>query len=200
MSQNSISTFILTILLLGALLPTCYGQQSANIPTGMDHCESALSVVQNQEYADWSGFGSDCNWTSLTGPLPEDWSEIPSSPLGTSWRNAQKILLSLENYYRPFLYFVDGKPILFEGMNPELVDLENLLQVLGDPETRLDWDFGTLPITMGESVYPRKGITLFMNSNGDKLLHIGLYEPTSLEAYLEMIRPSFRKVRRPYSR
>ena len=89
--------------------------------------------------------------------------------------------------------FRDGALILVDGMTPELDGGAGpLLADLGTPATRLDWDFGTLPISQGEWPYPERGITLFLNTTSDKVLHLALYAPT-LDAYLGSLRPPLAK-------
>jgi hypothetical protein len=87
---------------------------------------------------------------------------------------------------------------LFDGMNPELGDkLAPLLTELGAPDASLDWDYGTLSIPDRELVFAKRGITIFLNTNRDRALHIALYAATTVESYLESLRPTLLKKRRP---
>jgi len=103
-------------------------------------------------------------------------------------------VLDLPGWYRPMANFRDGGLILVDGMTPELDGgADPLLADLGTPATRLDGDFGTLPISQGEWLYPEHGITLFLNTTSDKVLHLALYAPTTLDVYLGSLRPPLAK-------
>jgi hypothetical protein len=174
---------------------------TSTIPPAMNHCQNALAAIRTFDFRGWQGLPADCDWQELTGPLPTDWTEVYARSLGTSFRPAHQVDVNLSGYTKPHLYFVAGKPVLFEAMaGPILVAWEELLKDLGEPAARLDWDFGTLPIKASEYVYPARGITLFLNTDKDRALHIALFAPTTLDAYLADLRPSYLKKRLPYRR
>jgi hypothetical protein len=166
--------------------------------TSMTPCETAIQRIRDRDFADWRGFPPECDWTPLTGPLPDDWREVPGRPLGTSFRDAKMIMLPLDGYSRPSLSFVDGAAALFEAMGPELAtEVPALLAALGEPAARLDWDFGTLPCPESEFVYPDRGITLFLSADHGRVFHVALYAATDLDDYLANRRPRLGKKRLP---
>jgi hypothetical protein len=75
---------------------------------------------------------------------------------------------------KPVIDKLVATPELEGGAAPLIADL-------GLPATRLDGDYGTLPIAQGEWPYPLRGVTLFLNTTSDKVLHLALYQPTTLE-------------------
>lgn len=167
----------------------------------MMNCESARQTILSLDLRKWSGLPADCDWQALTGPLPDNWDEVFARSLGSSFRRAHQLAADVPGYTNPHLFFVDGKAVLFEAMaGPILVEFKDLLDGLGEPAAKLDWDFGTLPLKASEYVYPARGITLFLNTEKDRALHVGLYAATTLEDYLANLRPSFLKKRLPNRR
>ncbi len=157
-------------------------------------CGDVMNALLLRQFNHWEGFPKNCDWTSLTGPLPEDWQLVPKRRLGSKYRDAQMIMLSLEGYIRASLNFVDGQAVLFEAMEPTLaIEIGDLLEKLGQPDTILDWDFGTLPCPQSELVYANKGITLFLNTEKTKLLHVALYPSVEPKTYEESLRPRLGK-------
>jgi hypothetical protein len=172
-----------------------------NASSTMYNCENARQTISSLDLRAWQGLPTRCDWQVWTGPLPSDWREVYARPLGSSARPAHQLDVAVPGYQHPHLYFVAGEAVLFEALvGPALEAFPELLKELGTPAAQLDWDFGTLPLPRAEYVYPARGITLFLNTDQDRALHIGLYAPTTLEAYLEQLRPRFGSQRRPLAR
>jgi hypothetical protein len=172
-----------------------------NASSTMTNCESARQIISSLDLRTWQGLPAHCDWQAWTGPLPSDWQDVYARPLGSNFRPAHQLNVDVPGYQNPHLYFVEGEAVLFEAMvGPHLRSFEELVQELGAPADKLDWDFGTLPLPRSEYVYPARGIALFLNTDKDRALHIGLFAPTTLEIYLEYIRPRFGKKRLPLKR
>ncbi len=165
-------------------------------PVETTDCAHAEKLIVQRDFRKWQGLPDGCDWTKWTGPLPTDWQEVMRRPLGTSFRNGYQLFFELEGYEHPSMSYADGKAILFEARSPEIVAFDSLLAALGKPSAKLDWDFGTLPLPKGEYVYPKKGITLFMNTDADRALYIALYASTTLADYEANLRPKFKKSRK----
>ncbi len=163
----------------------------------MTDCEKAKQMITAGDFREWKGFPEGCDWTAWTGSLPVDWQEVMRRPLGTSFRNGYQLFFELKRYEHPSLSFAESKPILFESRGPELLAFDSLLIALGKPKARLDWDYGTLPLPQCEYIYPERGITLFMNLEGDRALHIALYAATTQKDYVANLRPGFKKILKP---
>jgi hypothetical protein len=164
----------------------------------MTDCESARQIISSLDLRTWQGLPAHCDWQAWTGPLPSDWQEVYARPLGSNFRPAHQLNVDVPGYLNPHLYFVEGEAVLFEAMvGPHLLFFKELVKELGKPADKLDWDFGTLPLPASEYVYPARGITLFLNTDKDRALHIGLFAPTTLAMYMENLRPRFGKKRLP---
>lgn len=164
----------------------------------MTACNSALENIESRNFTTWTGLPADCDWTTLVGDLPANWADTPERSLGSNFLRGKMLMANIEGYMRASFSFVEGIPVLFEAKGPELQgSLSDLMENLGSPKAKLDWDFGTLPCPESEYVYPSKGITLFLSTDKTRVFHIGLYASTTLDHYLENIRPQLGKKRLP---
>lgn len=164
----------------------------------MTICTSALEKIKNRDFVDWTGLPANCDWSSLVGDLPSIWDEVPERYLGSSFLAGKILMADLEGYMRASFSFREGDAVLFEAKGPELqTPVSDLIENLGVPETKLDWNFGTLPCLKSEYVYPSKGITLFLSTDKTRVFHIALYPSSTLDNYLEKLRPKLGKTRLP---
>lgn len=160
--------------------------------------DTVRDLIVSAQLVGWHGLPAACRPNDLFGELSNDTSEWAQRPLGEDYERAAFAVLDLPNYYRPTVSVRDGEVVLFDGMNPELAGgLCPLLEDLGLPETELDYSHGTLPVPRGEWVFPRRGVTLFLNATGESALHVALYQATSVEAYRRRLRPHLGKTLRP---
>ena len=162
-----------------------------------DACETAANAIRVRHFVGWRGLPSGCPSAAMVPGLPNplpDLAEQPARRLGSDASSAAFVMLDLPGWYRPMASFRAGELVLVDGMNPELDGgAAQLLADLGTPGTRLDWDYGTLPIAQGEWPYPDRGITVFLNTTSDKVLHLAVYRPTTLDVYLRTLRPPLAK-------
>lgn len=162
-------------------------------------CSVVGKKIADRDFVGWTGIPVECDAAALFGGLPADLASRPRRNLGDELTPAMFWVLDLPGYYRPTASFVDGKLVLFDGMNPELGGgFAALRDDLGAPVARLDWERGTLPIAAGEWVYPARGITVFVDPEApDTALHIAVYHATTLDAYRRRLRPHLGKQVRP---
>jgi hypothetical protein len=146
-------------------------------------------VIAPSDLVGWHGDLPDFN-------VPADVSEWPLRPLGDRFEPARFRVLGRDGFYRPTINVRDGAVVLFDAALPE-VDFAALTADLGEPEERHDYAFGTLAVDDGEWIYARRGITVFVNTDPDRVLHVALYAPTSAADYAERLRPHLEKTLRP---
>lgn len=164
----------------------------------MTACNTALEQIKNLDFLTWTGLPINCDCTPLVGNLPSTWETIPERSLGSNFLRGKMLMVHVEGYTRASFSFVEGSPVLFEAMGPALkASTPDLIERFGLPAAKLDWDFGTLPCPKSEYVYPTKGITLFLSTDKTRVFHIALYAATTLDNYLENIRPKLGKTRLP---
>jgi len=161
--------------------------------------EAAHAMIAHRELAGWDGLPAGLAPRELFAELPADqaWGR---RPLGEDFAHADFAVLDIAGYYRPTVSVRDGEVVLFDAMNPELPDgLGPISAALGEPAAMLDYDHGTLPVPQGEWPYPARGITLFVNTTAETVLHLALFAPTTLDDYRRRLRPHLGKRLRPLS-
>lgn len=162
-----------------------------------DACAVARAAIEKRDFLGWKGL-PPCSGDALFDGFPANVDDRPKRSLGKTNRSVSFVLLELAGYYRPMANVADGKLVLVDGMNPEIGErLTPLLTELGKPDATLDWDYGTLPLPQREHVHATRGITLFLNTDRDRALHVALYAATDLDTYLESLRPRLAKKRLP---
>jgi hypothetical protein len=176
--------------------PTSHENGRPEIMT-IDACQAAARAIRERQFVGWRGLPGGCTPAALVPGLPDPLPELADQParrLGSDASSAAFVVLELPGWYRPMASFRGGSVVLVDGMTPELAGgAAPLLADLGAPAAKLDWDYGTLPIAHGEWPYPERGVTLFLNTTSDKVLHMALYVPTTLEVYLRTLRPPLAK-------
>src|SRR4030095_1355848 len=151
-------------------------------------CQSITKKIIAREFLNWHGLPESCTPESMFNlKIDQQWGELK---LGDHFEPARSHLLDLTGYYRPIVYARNGKVVMFDGMNPELKCEWNTLSAdLGVPETTFDWTHGTVEMKKGERIYAARGITVFLNPENDFLVYISVYTPTTVEEYVNKLRP-----------
>jgi len=163
--------------------------------------EAIRKAIETRDFVGWNGLPDSCTPSDLFDDFPIDLSGRPTRPLGKLFKPAVFVVLEIDGYYRPTVSIRDNELVLFDGMNPELRGgFTRLRDDLGEPVARLDCFYGTLEIPNAECVYPERGITVFLNPETGKALHIAVYRCTDLDNYVRTLRPNLRKELRPLSR
>jgi hypothetical protein len=146
-------------------------------------------VIAPSDLVGWKGDLPEFN-------VPPHLSDWPIRPLGDRFEPARFRVLGRDGFYRPTINVRDGAVVLFDAALPQ-VDFLALMADLGEPEERHDYTFGTLPLDDGEWIYAQRGITVFVNAEPDRLLHVALYAPTTAAEYAGRLRPHLAKTARP---
>jgi hypothetical protein len=152
-----------------------------------DTCADARTAIEARRLAGWTGLPAGCQPDALFGvALDESWGQLP---LGAALEPTRSRLLELPGFYRPMARVRDGAVVMFEAGMPELADdLPALLASLGPPDDVADFVFRDVTMTGGERVFARRGVTLFVNPENQRVLHVALYSPTTVETYRARLR------------
>lgn len=144
-------------------------------------------MIRDRDFVGWQGLPSTCRPEQLLGlAVDEQWGSLS---LGSDAEPAQSRLLDLDGYYRPMLFARHGSMALFDGMNPVLADPWPILAAdLGEPEARLNWVHGVVPMPAGELVYAQRGITVSLNPANDFVAYLSVYPPTDVDHYTRLLR------------
>jgi hypothetical protein len=96
-------------------------------------------------------------------------------------------MLVVPGYDHPVRIWLDGpQALLLDVQYPTFSsEISVLLKELGEPEAKLDYVWGTLPIDGGEWVYPNRGLTLFMPANHLSVFHLAVFLRTTMQTYEE---------------
>ncbi len=164
----------------------------------MDPLKEAMDQFISRDFREWQGLPTDGTLTSFRNYFANFTDDIGEAPLGEEFY--QFLAVSVDGYAPPVrIWFSPQREevVLLDAAYPELQpDLPSLLMALGEPAAKLDTYWGTLPISTGEWVYPRRGLTLFL-SKDETIFHLAVFVPTSLVYYRDHLRLSLRKRRRP---
>jgi hypothetical protein len=171
------------------------GQQGSGSMTHLT-CDTARQAIEARRFQGWRGLPASCTSDALFGvPFDDVWGQ---RRLGSSLATARSRLLELGGYYRPMASVQGGVVVMFDAMNPVLdAGWPALATDLGTSEATLDWTYGSVAMPAGERVYASRGITVFTNRDGDDVLHIAVYPPTSVEIYTGTLRPNLEKKPHP---
>jgi hypothetical protein len=150
-------------------------------------CDVARRAIQSRRFVGWRGLPIGCSPSALFGvPLDGTWGE---RQLGAAFAPAAVRLLDIAGYYRPMAFVRDGVVVQFSGMNPRLADpWDRLRGDLGEPDVALDWMHATQSVPGGELVFAGRGITVFVGDEGDRVVHVAVYRPTTSEDYVRTLR------------
>ena len=171
--------------------------QSYTLLDTMSICDTIQQKIIDRDFINWNGLPANCDWTPLVGALPTNWETEAALPFGRALLYRPVMSTSLDGYFRSSFAFEGQQAVLFQGHTPEISDLQALKEHFGEATAYLDWQISFLPYKKSEYVYPERGITLFFNSDQTHLIYVVLYAPTTLENYLDNLRPILAQKRRP---
>jgi hypothetical protein len=91
--------------------------------------------------------------------------------------------------------------VQIDATNVDLIEpLSSLLGAFGEPEAKLNSFQGTFEVESNEYVYPRRGLTLYVDHAIGMPLRIAAFAPCGLEHYQYDLRLDLRQKRMPPSR
>jgi hypothetical protein len=154
---------------------------------------TAVERIRGRDFVGWRGLPADLAPADLgAAGDPSAWGV---RRLGAEAAPARFRPLSLDGYLSAQLSVRDDRVILFDGVRPQL-DFAALAADLGEPDERLDFVNGLVPIPGGEWVFAGRGITVFVNKGADKATYVVLYAPTTAADYRARLRPDLAKTPR----
>jgi hypothetical protein len=149
-------------------------------------CEDARRAIEARDFVGWTGLPAGCT-SKVMFDIAED-DSWGTRLLGTT--KASQHVVALSGYDAPLVSSRDHEVALFDGGNPDLAGgWAKLHADLGEPDARLDYDYGTLVIPGGEWVYAARGITVSLSSDAGIVYHVAVYVPTTVDDYKARLRP-----------
>ena len=151
-------------------------------------CESAIRIFAARDFANWTGLPETCTLDQVTQHAPLLNEGVGLARLGRTKRQFR--MLTVRDYDHAVRVWLDGPRVLMlDAQTPKLTsDVAVVLNELGEPEAKLDYVWGMLPIAAGELVYPKRGLSLFVAPTRLAVFHVAVFSPTTLDGYVENYR------------
>lgn len=150
-----------------------------------DTCAAALDRVRSWDLRGWHGWPEDCTRAAVEERLGAPNPGEGRGFLGTERREHSYQTFAVKGAEEPVrVWSADGRPVMLDVEYPTLaVGWKDAASAWGEPDARLDFDWGHTPIQGGEWVWARRGVTVFINPANDALLRVALYRPVALDDY-----------------
>ena len=151
-------------------------------------CESAIRVFAARDFRNWTGLPDACTLEQVTQHAPLLNEGVGLARLGRTKRQFR--MLTVPDYDQAVRVWLDGpKVLMLDVQTPKFPsDVAVVLNELGEPEAKLDYVWGTLPVAAGELVYAKRGLTLFAAPTGLTIFHLAAFSPTTVDRYVENYR------------
>jgi hypothetical protein len=162
----------------------------------------ALRLVAARELRSFEGLSSSTSLDDVAAVFDLDRSWRGEGVLGSAKHRTRWLSAAAPGFgWGVRVWADDDAVVLLDATDLTLAEeLASLLGALGEPEAKLDSYQGTLEIAGNEYVYPRRGLTLYVNPDHDALLRFAVFSPTSLALYRQNLRLDLRMKRLPPSR
>lgn len=157
-----------------------------------DASGEAWTAITARDYRNWKGLPAGLQISEVDAALPRLRDEYGIGKLGNTFRPAMFRMHVAEGY--PFnlkVWFREERVVLIEMNHPRLSHpSQELLKGLGKPEDKLDYHLDVLPVAGGAWIYPKRGITVFLDVGLTEVMRIAVYPSCSRTEYLEQLHPS----------
>ena len=151
-------------------------------------CESAIRIFVARDFRNWTGLPATCTLEQVTQHAPLLNEGVGLARLGRTKRQFR--MLTVPDYDHAVRVWLDGpRALMLDVQTPKFTsDVAVVLNELGEPEAKLDYVWGTLPVAAGELVYPKRGLSLFAAPTGLAIFHLAAFSPTTVDEYVENYR------------
>lgn len=154
-------------------------------------CQETWNTIAARDYRQWNGLPPECGYSKLDGAFKRLRNEYGQGTLGRSNNPALFRMHIAEAYSQGLkVWFADEHIRLVEIEFPALpYPLHELLQQIGEPETKLDYHLDIMPVPSGAWIYPARGLALYLDAGHANVMRLGLFPPCSIDEYLENVHP-----------
>ena len=155
-----------------------------------EECRDAWSAIRDHAFHEWAGVPDSCEYADFDDAFPRLHDEYGRGTLGSSKRQARFRRHDAEEYSEPLkVWFRDGEIVLIETPYPAIPDgTADLLDRLGEPAARFDYEVDVVVVSGGSWVYPSRGLAVFLDADGETVNRVSLFHACSLDEYTEQIR------------
>ena len=171
---------------------------SSNHPN--QSCSEAIRILQVGDIAGWRGLPKSCTIPDITQYFPRISPGEGRAGLGR--REANFTMVQADSFDSSIRVWLQDTHVLMldvEALEKSL-ELSTLLSELGEPGAKLDCYLGTLFFKEAEWVYPDRGLTLFVDTDSQRLVHIVMFPTTTITTYESEFRLNLQTRRLPNKR
>ncbi len=158
---------------------------ASNSSAGNTACEPLVNALARADFGSWTGWPTGCDLTKLE----ETFTFAPTTTTSVAGDNRQSIFVrraELPGVAQPLVLWLRETTVVRASLRyPEVDDPAEVIKRLGQPSTKLDAIFGSVPIPKpkAEWVYAERGVTLFMSADASKILAVAVYPASTVEQY-----------------
>jgi len=146
-------------------------------------CASALNTFAARDLANWTGLPESCSLTDVSRQFRSLDDDVGLIRLGGTKREFR--IFAVPAYEHPVRVWSDGEKVLMLDVEYPSFSAETpaLLKQLGEPEAKLDYDWGTTRFEKSEWVYAGRGLALFLAPDSSRVFHLAAFSRTTLQGY-----------------
>lgn len=156
-----------------------------------DLCMRAWRQIDERNLRQWRGLPSNCSYSSFDQKFQRVSDQYGIGKLGVKVRDYRYRVYQHEGYPGDLkAWYHDDRLVLIEGWYPVLdADVPSLLDEFGEADLYLDYRLDLMPLAQGAWVYAGRGLTLFMDLDGQAVMGVALYRPGTAEDYEYKLHP-----------
>jgi hypothetical protein len=150
-------------------------------------CTSALNDFAARDFTNWTGL-PECLLAEVTQQFRLLDDGVGLARLGDIKREFR--MLAVPDYDHPIRVWTDDSRVLMLDVEYPSFPIETpaLLRQLGEPERKLDYNWGTMRFEKSEWVYPDRGLALLLAPDSSRVFHLAVFRRTTMQGYEENFR------------
>ena len=148
-------------------------------------CTSALNNFAACDLTNWTGLPESCSLAEVMQQFRLLDEDVGLTRLGDIKREFR--MFAVSGYDEPVRVWTEDSRVMTLDVEHPSFSMETrvLLLQLGEPEAKLDYDWGTMRFEKSEWVYPDRGLALFLAPDASSVFHLAAFPPTTMQAYKE---------------
>ena len=148
-------------------------------------CISALNNFAARDFIKWTGLPESCSLADVSQQFRLLDDDVGLIRLGDTKREFR--IFAVPGYEHPVRIWFEGQKVLMLDVEYTSFLLETpvLLKELGEPEAKLDYDWGTMRLEKSEWIYVDRGLALFLAPDSSRVFHLAAFSRTTEQGYKE---------------
>jgi hypothetical protein len=159
-----------------------------------EHCSAMFLRFIEKDFGDWKPWNDECVKCCLGDYFSPRESDKVVGFAGERNLQAAFSYYLAKNYFGEIrIWYRDNRFLKLEAAYPDIdLTFPDGLARLGEPDAKLDYEFGGMTISGGEWVFAELGITTYLNGDYNRVIKVCVFLPMTLQSYREQIRSSLR--------